>query len=60
MNKSVVIETKEVSPSKQRKAGESDKFQKILDDHKMVHAYLDGKISKKELDSKGVRFVKPI
>lgn len=60
MNKSVVIETKEVSPGKQRKAADSVQFRKMLDDHKMVHAYLDGKISKKELDSKGIRLVKPL
>lgn len=60
MNKSVVIEKEDAIPGKQRKAAESGKFQKILDDHKTVHAYLDGKISKKELDSKGVRFVKPL
>lgn len=60
MNKSVVIETKEVSPGKQRNATKSVRFRKMLDDHKMVHGYLDGRISKKELDSKGIRFVKPL
>lgn len=35
-------------------------FQKMLDDNKVIHAYLDGEISKEQLDSKGIKFVKSL
>lgn len=57
MNKSIVVETKEVSKAKRAK---SEMFQKMLDDNKTIHSFLDGEISKQELDSKGIRFVKAI
>lgn len=57
MNKSIVVETKEVSKAKRAK---SEMFQKMLDDNKTIHSFLDGQISKEELDSKGIRFVKAI
>lgn len=57
MNKSIVIETKEISKTKRVK---SEMFQKMLDDNKTIHSFLDGEISKEELESKGIRFVKAI
>lgn len=57
MNKSIVVETKEVSKTKRVK---SEMFQKMLDDNKTIHSFLDGEISKEKLDSKGIRFVKPL
>ncbi|GLU53756.1 hypothetical protein [Dyadobacter frigoris] len=57
MNKLILAETKEVSKTKRAK---SEMFQKMLDDNKTIHSFLDGEISKEELDSKGIRFVQPL
>ncbi|WP_159473255.1 hypothetical protein [Dyadobacter sp. 3J3] len=57
MNKLIVVETKEVNKIKRAK---SEMFQKMLDDNKTIHLYLDGEISKEELESKDIKFVKPL